>query len=726
MILDRQMKHVILLKGILNFFMLMGSILSVEAQEQSPEKFDKCGTMLRLEAKFDRNPAFKSRFEAQRSSFNTAMRQVIENRSTQPQNNGESNRTLGTIPVIFHIVLPNPNVVSDAQILAQLDTLNHDYAGVNGDTLKIPSYFKPLFAKSGLQFCLAQRTPAGEMSTGIDRVATLQASFNNTTDGVKHASAGGRDIWDGTKYLNVWICTLTNGIVGYSTFPGDDQPYEQGVVVDYRSLPGGSFTGFNTGKTLTHETGHYFNLYHIWGDDNGACTGTDFIDDTPNQANSTSGCFTGVRTDACTPGGNGIMYQNYMDYSNDDCLVMFTTQQVARMESALTIYRSSLLSSNACQPIVLKNFDARLQAILQPDQRLCSAAFTPVVTIKNNGSQTLTSLTINGRIDNGIPFTYNWTGSLAALQTVNVTLIPLTSLTGQHTLTLSVSNPNNQPDEDPSNDALAINYQYYEPVSSVSESFEGNVFPPAGWDIVNPDNLLTWTRVTGIAKTGNASVVMDNYSTELEGRKDDLRLPNVSLPSSIDSAFFSFQVAAAVRATASIPDTLEVLISKDCGQTYTSLYKKYGSNLVTRTTATANAFAPTVVEWRKDSINLAGYIGAGTIVIAFRNTTEYENNIYLDDVNLRTVTVNPNLKAKGFLVTPNPVQSDLAVQFYPQPVNLRAIELYTITGQKLTEINTTGQPNNLYRFNMSGYAAGTYIVRAVFTDRVVMRKIVKL
>ena len=697
--------------------------LSLYAQETSPVSVDKCGTMPRLNAKFERDPSLKTKFELQRTAFNQQLQEVLNNKRLN--DDGQNNRLIGTIPIVFHIVLPDPSVVTDAQILAQLDTLNMDYFGVNGDSVKIPSWFKPLFGKSGIQFCLAQRTPEGEISTGIDRVVTKQASFSNTTDGVKHASLGGRDIWDGNRYYNVWVTTLSNGIVGYGTFPDDNQPEEQGVVIDYRSLPGGSFTGFNTGKTLTHETGHYFNLYHIWGDDNGACTGSDFVDDTPNQANSTSGCFTGIRTDNCTTGGNGIMYENYMDYSNDNCLIMFTLQQVTRMESALSVYRSSLLSSNACQPVTLRNYDAQLQAIVQPYQRVCAPDFTPVITVKNGGSQTLTSLIIRGRVDDGPIVTTNWTGSIARLGTANITLAALNTSTGQHTLKIYVANPNNTTDEDATNDTLTVSIQYYEPVASIAESFEGSVFPPLGWDIVNTDKLVTWSKVASVAKTGNASVMMDNYSVALTDRKDDLRLPNVSLPSSIDSAFFSFQVAAAVRSASNIPDTLDVLVSKDCGQTYTSIYKKYGGNLVTRTASTANAFAPAAVEWRKDSINLAAYIGGGNILIAFRNTAENGNNIYLDDINLRTVTINPNLKAQGFLVTPNPVRSAVAVQFYPQPTNLRALQIFSITGQKLLELNTSGQANNYYSFDMSPFAAGTYVVRAVFTDRQLLKKIIK-
>lgn len=680
--------------------------------------------MERLETKLNSNPALKLRFEEQRTQFNRVMQ---ESASALP---GTANRVTAVypIPIVFHIVLANPSVVTDAQIRAQIDTLNKEYSGSNGDSTKIPSYFKSLFGRSGISFCLAQRTPEGESTTGIERITTSKASFNYADDAVKHVSTGGANIWDASKYLNVWICQLSNSIVGYSTFPQDGSEDEQGVAIDYRSLPGGSLTAYNGGKTLVHEAGHYFNLYHIWGDDGGACTGTDYVDDTPNQADATSGCYTGIKTDNCTPSGNGIMYQNFMDYSNDACMVMFTSQQVARMESAIAVYRSSLLSSDACQPAVVRNYDAQIISISQPGQRLCSPLFAPVITIKNKGIQTLSSLVITVKIDDITVANATWNGTLAKSATAVVNLSNLSASTGNHILSIAVSQPNGNPDEEPGDNTSSLAFQYYAPVATLSESFEDTAFPPPGWDIVN-SNGVTWQRVTGIAKTGNASVMINNLDNSVTGQKDDLRSPNLILASSLDTAFLSFQVAAATYTAANTAgntwDTLEVLASTDCGANYVSLYKKWGSSLVTRTTATENAFAPTAAEWRKDSINLNAYIGASNLLIAFRNTNGNENNIYLDDVNLRTVTVNPNLKSSGFLVTPNPTSGAIAVQFYPQPTNLSAIQVYSITGQRITELYTGGNANNYYRFDLSNQASGTYIIRAVFTDRVVVKKIVK-
>ncbi len=131
---------------------------------------------------------------------------------------------------------------------------------------------------------------------------------------------------------------------------------------------------------------------------------------------------------------------------------------------------------------------------------------------------------------------------------------------------------------------------------------------------MNPDSYLTWERVTGVAKTGNASVVMRNLQYEQNGPKDYLRFPLVNIGTA-DSAFLSFQVAAAVQtdpsAAGNVWDTLQVLVSTDCGNTYTSLYKKWGNSLITRKTAITTFFcAYCSAEWRKDSVDLTAYIGS--------------------------------------------------------------------------------------------------------------------
>jgi hypothetical protein len=695
-------------------------------QNRQSQKQEQCATMPRLEAKFKRNPAFKEKFDRQLETFNKEM--ARRQRGVDTRLNGKEAATY-TIPVVFHIVLSNQSTVTDAQILAQLDILNKTYAGTNPDTVQIPGYFKPLFGSSTIQFCLAQQTPDGEPTDGIERTVTTTSSFSPGNDFVKHAVTGGADIWDGDRYFNVWVCVLSGNILGYATFPDDGVPDEQGVVLDFQTLPGGPLNNYNGGKTLTHETGHYFNLFHIWGDDDGACTGTDFIEDTPNQAGPSSGCRTGIVTDNCTPNGDGIMYQNFMDYSYDQCLLLFTTEQVDRMETALLTFRPSLTVSNACAPPVLVPLDAQLKSIIAPEQRICKDNFTPVVTVRNLGMQTLTSLVISAVIDNGTPVNYNWAGTLTSLATTTITLNSTTVIEGNHNLKIFVSSPNGGVDGKSSNDTLSAPVQYFAPVAKVTEGFEGTTFPPLGWDILNPDNLITWQRYTGIAKTGNASVGINNFNYALNDQKDYLRLPEVNFVN-IDSAFFYFQVAANTYTPYNTEnntwDTLEVLVSQDCGLTYNSLYKKWGASLVTASQETTDEFIPKANEWRRDSLNLTPYINQGQIMLAFRNTTEFENNIYLDDINIRTVTINPNLKAKGYLITPNPAKNRISVQFYPNPTDLKGLEIYNTLGQKLDAITVaSGGGAVAYNFDISRYAFGTYYVRVVFANRVIVDKIIK-
>jgi len=683
----------------------------------------RCATMDVLQKKLAASPALQQRW-IQRS---IELKQKTEARLNGIRTLRETDNTI-VIPIVFHIVLQNPAQVTDAQIIAQLDTLNKDYAGANEDASKILTAFKPLFGKTNIQFCIAQRTPDGDPTNGIVRKTTTAGSFG-TDDKMKHAETGGDDAWNTEKYYNVWICVLSNNILGYGTFPDSGDPSDDGVVIDIQALPGSNLPAYDEGKTLTHETGHYFDLLHIWGDDDGACTGSDQIGDTPNQGGPTSGSPSGVKVDNCSPTAPGIMYQNYMDYTNDDQLLLFTIDQVARIETSMTNFRSSLFNSDGCQAVVIQNLDAQLRTILLPESRVCDQEFSPQVVIRNRGSQTLTSLHIVAKLDNGDSSVLNYTQSLAHGVSDTVSLPQVSASTGIQTLTVFVTNPNEGNDQEKSNDTLQQVFQYFPPVTFVSESFEGNTFPPQGWDIVNPDKSYTWERTDTAAKTGTHSVVMRNLEYEENDKRDWLRLPDLDL-NNVDSAFLSFQVAAAVQTSlttaGNVWDTLQVMVSTDCGKTYTSLYKKWGANLVTHPTAISTPFVPTANEWRKDSVNLSDYIGAGKILVAFLNTTEFENNIYLDDVNVRSVSVNPNLKSRGYLISPNPTSGNVTLQFYPQPVNLRKIELFSMTGQLLLSIPVQeGFTSNYYNLNLSKYASGIYVVRANFTDRVVTQRVMK-
>lgn len=276
---------------------------------------------------------------------------------------GNPNRAIITIPVVIHIVGNSAvQAISTAQIQSQIDRLNMDYHKLNTDVGSVPSVWSGLVADYEIQFCLATRDPNGNATTGIIRKTVSTTSFS-TNDAVKSNATGGDDAWPASSYLNIWVCNLSGGVLGYAQFPGGPAATD-GVVITYKGFgTGGTAQApYNLGRTATHEVGHWLNLYHIWGDDGSGCNGSDQVGDTPNQGSEHYGCpnFPSV---SCNNGPNGDMWMNYMDYTDDACMYMFTNGQKAR---SLALFntggaRVSLLSSLGCQSITsppVANFSA--------------------------------------------------------------------------------------------------------------------------------------------------------------------------------------------------------------------------------------------------------------------------------------------------------------------------------------------------------------------------------
>ena len=260
-------------------------------------------------------------------------------------------RAVVTIPVVVHVVYKTAaENVSDAQIQSQIDILNADFRKLNADVTKVPAAFQSLVADCEIQFCLAKRTPTGAPTTGIERKATTKRSFSYSTNGVKSVASGGLAAWDATQYLNLWVCTLSNSTLGYAQFPGGALATD-GVVILNRAFgsTGTAAAPFNKGRTATHEVGHWLNLRHIWGDDSGACTGSDQVADTPNQGAENYGCPAATKA-SCSNGGD--MHMNYMDYTDDACMYMFSAGQKARMQANLVAggARYSITQSGKCNP----------------------------------------------------------------------------------------------------------------------------------------------------------------------------------------------------------------------------------------------------------------------------------------------------------------------------------------------------------------------------------------
>lgn len=740
------------LKSICTFFLFFLFLSPLTAQKQkqvstSPAKGNhRCGTQTVMDELMKKYPSLKQELQQNRQSTQKNYEELML--TLRPD-------AIYTIPVVVHIVMPDPTVVTDAQVQSQIDVLNEDYAGLNADSARIPAAFKSRFGKSNIRFCLARRDIKGDASNGINRVSSSVISVPGVKDPVKFSCTGGSDAWDPTKYLNIWVCVMPTGFLGYSFFASDPLSViplnERGFVNSSRAFGRGIFAQapFNLGRTATHEIGHFFDLSHIWGptncDGSENCTDDDGISDTPKQLKCTYGspAADSVIIDACTTTAPGIMWMNYMDYVDDRAMVMYTPQQYSRMETVLLAnpWMKTLITSDGCNPVPSLARDIRFEKFKDASLDLCSNngnviyscsnSYKPVINIRNVGTAAITSLTITAKLGTGAPVVTNWTGSLSPQANTDITLSALTLNPGSNNnLVVYTSNPNGAADQKLINDTGRLDALVY-PLVTVpySEGFEGTTFAPANWKRLNPDGGITWQRTTKASKTGTASMFINNFDYNTNDATDWMYSPLIPVKGR-DSAFLYFSVAAA---TYNVPDlannptdTLEILVTGDCGTTYTSVYKKWGKELVTTgNIAVDTAYIPTINQWRRDTVFLGDFSTSATdnIQAVFKHTTNYENNVYIDDINITVKDANPNLKRKGVMITPNPFRETFVLQYFQRPVNLEYINVYNHAGQLVWQKKIAqGMPGtnigpNYLEVNLATFSSGIYTVQIVYRDR---------
>ena len=345
-----------------------------------------CGTMQHLDEIRQRDPGVDNRMDVE----NLDIKHWISNNTSS----SKSMPNIITIPVVVHVIYKNSSQnISDAQIFSQIDILNEDFRMNNSDASSVPSAFAGAAADCEIEFCLAVRDPNGNVTTGITRTYTTTSSFSGYTS-MKYSSTGGQDAWNTSDYLNIWVCNLASGLLGFATFPGGNSSTD-GVVCDYAYFgnTGTATSPYDLGRTATHEVGHWLNLYHIWGD---SYCGNDYVSDTPKHEESNYGCPSYPHASSCSgTGSSGEMFMNYMDYTNDACMFMFSTGQKNRMRATLNGSRSSLLSSLGCQvvypPIILSSTTTNLSCSLANDGSINLSAIggvSPLSYVWSNGSTT--------------------------------------------------------------------------------------------------------------------------------------------------------------------------------------------------------------------------------------------------------------------------------------------------------------------------------------------------
>lgn len=664
--------------------------LASNAQETPTQQLPRhrCATMELERAIIQQDPGILQRWKAAGELAQEAWRQ---RKQQSLQLNGPGGVPLSgdgslVIPVVFHLVGSAAilNNIPDRDVYDQVEILNRDFAGKKAALYN--GLFAPeLAARLGevpIKFVLARKTPANAPTSGIERRVSAR-TFSGGTDGspvtvfqLKSTASGGLDPWAPSQYLNIWCGSFSDGLLGIATFPYTTSALTgpQGVAIDLYALGSNScrtyYPGYHEGATLSHEIGHYFYLYHTFGDVN-YCNNNDFNiqagwpltaaashDDTPPEKGGSDfiyGNMSGIYSDGCTSTSYGMMYQNFMNYFDDRSLYMFSGGQKERIMATIDMYRPGLLSSTATTPPapVTDAWLVSMSPLGRCDSRSPVVNNTPLQSrVRNYGTTTLTSVTLNIEFDGGAPVVTSFPLDLAAGRDTILKSGTISGAMGPHTIRAYTSNPNGISDQYPQNDTIQsyINIRTQTITAPFIESFSSSIFPPRlntvndYWFINNPQNA-TWTynSTAGSAAAGSATVA--NYNYARNGEQDELITPPIDFGAN-DSAVLTFAVAHAQKSFSTQDwDGLEVYVSGDGGQHFTLVYKKVSDKLKTVPSDVFSFFNPGTdqEQWRTDTVNLSPFILPGQkMFIKFRNVTAHGNNTYLDDISVKAHTQLPN------------------------------------------------------------------------------------
>lgn len=662
-------KNNFLKKNLLLLFVAISFSFFAQSQSQvlNPRDAIKCKTSENIKTAIQSDPTLISKWKIE----GERIRSLSKYKSIQRLSDFQDEII---IPVVFHIVdvAANQNWVSDRDIYTQLEILNDAYGGKKVEKYRkvIPKEMWDLVGRVKIKFVLAKRKPNGTLTSGIERRVFKTPSYKN----IKNSSKGGIDPWDVSKYINIWVGTFSGadeGLLGIATPPFYTSDGPQGVVIGTATIPystnvqRGYYASYNEGATLVHELGHYFYLWHTFGDMT-TCNNDDFWtqsgwdlpngagpegDDTPEEkdgGNATFGNPSQNYSDGCTNLSYGEMYGSFMNYFDDRALFMFSKGHIKRVEGCIELYRPGLINSDgAVAPIPVN--DAYLVSVTpygSPLERQYLINNTPLkATIRNYGTTILNSVTVSVKVDNGVAQNFFFDNlNLGQWKDTILSLGVISGTSDQHTLTIYTSLPNQIVDQFTHNDTLQsfiaitggnINAPF-------TENFAGSTFPPNAWQIWNPQNNTTWSKSTtsGYSQAGAATV--QSYSYNGVGELNELISPAIEMGTA-DSSLITFKVAYAITSgdDVSVWDGLEVYISNNGGISYDLAYKKTGNYLTTVGVQSAAFSAPpsSPDRWRTETINLTPYIIHGQkLLIKFRHVNAYGNNLYLDDVHVSSFT----------------------------------------------------------------------------------------
>lgn len=624
------------------------------------------------------------------------------------KNKGVAKGTVYKIPIVFHVLHNGGSEnISDEQILDAMFILNRDYRLQNADAANVHPDFQGMPSDVEIEFVLATKAPNGTCFTGITRTQSSQTNNGSNGNAQVNAIKAGNDVyngeWPGDEYLNVFVCADIGGAAGYTYTPSSwiGSGMNNGIWVLHNYV-GSIGTGSpSVSRTLTHETGHWLNLQHVWGPNNNpgnasSCGDDDYVTDTPNCIGVTS-CNLNEMT--CGPREN---VENYMDYSY--CSKMFTPGQVTRMRNAINSSVANRQNLITAQNLINTGADGNLY--------LCKADFTSDKTSVCAGDQiTFTDESYN--LVNG----WNWSfpGGTPSSSTAQNPVITY-STPGLYQVTLNAT------DGSVSDSEVKTGYIRVLPASvnyPVLEGFEsyGSLDGIEEWQVVNPGGNQKWEITsTGLASTQSARLM--NYNQPIGGI-DELVSAPVDLTPITGSMTLSFRYAYK-RKNTSDDDYLRVLVTNDCGDSWVIRKTLHGFQLTSEISA-ATYIPASDADWI--TVHMTN-ITSAYWVDNFRYKFQFEagggNNMYIDNINIYSGSPSDDLIAGvsenegvGTLsVYPNPADDELNVRFDVNNAQTTIVEVQDLAGKTVeSHVIYANAGANLVSVNTAQLATGMYFLR---------------